>query len=716
MTKTGFKKYAIFSLIVLVLIPVVSLKIEFSNQTEGNQYNFNNLRIASNISEIDLSQLPEIDNSKWYDSKIEMLIITPNQTDFIEAVTPLMEWKNEKGLKTIILSNFSKYPGRDDAEKIRNMIKSFYEKENIKWVLLCGDAEESSIGIPIRYVYNPDVIDVGLGDHETVGGDIYKPTDYYYADLTGSWDEDNDNLWGESAKYNSNGIDEISWTHEVYVGRFPANSAEELEVMVNKSLKYEKDPFIGDWMNNMLLAGGISSFEPDEDEARLTEYIWNNYIVSEMNFTHLHKTTGSFTPSTPPPPNQEEILDFNNFDTHINTGYSTIIFAGHGSPTSFVSIGINPPVYDSNDASTSANNHMPSLLYADACTTSSYDIGDNSIGELLIKRQNAGSIGYIGALRVSWYIENDTNLEYVNRGNAKLFWKEFFEEKLFQQGKALYNSKTTYMNSEIFKSHNTSMYSEWQRKNVLTYCLLGDPELNIYTKIPKNVLNPFTEDIYEGQLVSITIKDVLNKTIPFASIHLNSSDGKYRTVYADINGTVKFRLPAQENELYEVYITGHNIIPTRFNFTTLPDGFYPEILNITWSPLTPSVSDNICFNITTFDNHSRIESVFILLSENNFKEYNFYRVLNEFEKDKITFVPNLNKLDPGIYSFLIVVRNYANNSIIAYETNFNFTVPKPFTDFVLVIASIMIVGLAGISSTTILVGIRKYKKDLRKLE
>lgn len=716
MGKRGLQKRVIFSLIILVLIPIVRLKIELSNQTEGNQNSFNNLSIASTIPEIDLSQLPEIDNSKWYDSKIEMLIITPNQTDFIEAVTPLMEWKNEKGLKTIILSNFSKYPGRDDAEKIRNMIKSFYEKEDIKWVLLCGDAEESSTGIPIRYVYNPDVRDVDLGDHEAVGGDIYKPTDYYYADLTGSWDEDNDNIWGESAKYNSNGRDEISWTHEVYVGRFPANSAEELEIMVNKSLKYEKAPFIGGWMNSMLLAGGISSITPTEDEARLTEYIWNNYVVSEMNFTHLHKTTGNFTPSTPPSPNQEEILDNNNFDTQIDTGYSTIIFAGHGSPTSFTSIGIASQVYDSNDALTSANNHMPSLLYADACTTSSYDIGDNSIGELLIKRQNAGSIGYIGALRVTWYIENDTNLEYVNRGNAKLFWKEFFEKKSFQQGKALYNSKTTYVNSEIFENYYTSMYSEWQRKNILTYCLLGDPELNIYTNIPRNVLNPFTEDIYEGQLVSITIKDVLNKTIPFASVHLNSSDGKYRTVYADVNGTAKFRLPAQPNEFYEVYITGHNIIPTLFNFTTLPNGISPEIQNITWSPLTPSVSDNICFNITTLDNHSRIESVFILLSENNFKEYNFYRVLNELDRDKITFIHDLNKLYPGIYSFLIVVRNYANNSIIAYETNFNFTVPKPFTYFVLVTVSIMIVGLAGISSTIRLVGLRRHKNDLRKLE
>ncbi|GAH11624.1 unnamed protein product, partial [marine sediment metagenome] len=66
MGKRGLEKLVIFSLIILVLIPVVSLKIELSNQTEGNQNNFNNLRIASTIPEIDLSQLPEIDNSKWY--------------------------------------------------------------------------------------------------------------------------------------------------------------------------------------------------------------------------------------------------------------------------------------------------------------------------------------------------------------------------------------------------------------------------------------------------------------------------------------------------------------------------------------------------------------------------------------------------------------------------------------------------------------------------
>ena len=59
---------------------------------------------------IDLSKLPEIDYDsiyyEWYHPKVEMLIITPDNQSFIDAVTPLTEWKNEKGVRTIILTIF----------------------------------------------------------------------------------------------------------------------------------------------------------------------------------------------------------------------------------------------------------------------------------------------------------------------------------------------------------------------------------------------------------------------------------------------------------------------------------------------------------------------------------------------------------------------------------------------------------------------------------
>ncbi|MFX1587286.1 MAG: C25 family cysteine peptidase, partial [Promethearchaeota archaeon] len=201
----NLKKFSVLSFIALILL--LSIPFRYHNKSDDFKSDpVNYLKLSTNSSNIDFSKLPEINYDIWYEPKVEMLVITPNNSDFIDAITPLVEWKNNKGLKTIILSNFSEYSGRDDAERIRNMIKSYYERENIKWVLLIGDAQENLI--PIRYVYNPDVIVVGPPEREHWNNDWdnhYKPTDFYYADLNGSWDEDNDNIFGESAEYNKNG-------------------------------------------------------------------------------------------------------------------------------------------------------------------------------------------------------------------------------------------------------------------------------------------------------------------------------------------------------------------------------------------------------------------------------------------------------------------------------------------------------------------------------
>ena len=498
MGKLGLNKYGLIILIIIILNPFIFTSV-------NGQSDARNLKITATPA-INLSQLPVINytalDAAWNDQKIEMLIIV-NDSSFLDAVTPLMEWKNEKGVKTIILSNYSSYEGRDKEEKIRNMIKDFYEKEKIQWVLLAGDTEENLI--PIREVYNPDVVEVGGESEYSTWDDDYKPTDFYYADLTGTWDDNNNSDWGESAEYNGEN-DEISWIPEVYVGRLPASNPTELSVMINKTLKYETDPYVGDWMNKMLLAGGISSYSPPEDEARLTEYIWENYVIDEVNFTHLAKTTSSFTPTIPLSPNSLGSLNSTSFRDEFNSGYSTVIIAGHSDPTQ-ITDDSHEVYYKNTDALLSNNTDMPSLFYADACTTSSYDKGDNSIGESLINRTGAGAIGYIGGLRVNWYYDDDEKLEKLNRANAKLFWREFFVEKKFQQGRALYDSKVTYMNSDYFVRGEASMIQEWQRKNVLTYNLLGDPELDVYTKVPAEIPDYFSGNIYEGQCISFQVKD-----------------------------------------------------------------------------------------------------------------------------------------------------------------------------------------------------------------
>ncbi|MGQ4875676.1 MAG: C25 family cysteine peptidase, partial [Promethearchaeia archaeon] len=236
-------KYCSIFFISIIIIPYFNLSIAYFDSI----YNTGPQKIEINTEqpEIDLSSLPKINYSQllkqYYDPNIEMIIITPDISGFVNAVKPLSDWKNKKGVKTVILSNYSQYEGSDGPEKIRNMIKSYYEKYNIRWVLLAGDAQEDIL--PIREVYNPDT--VRWKENEAVGDEYYKPTDYYYADLTGDWDNDKDGKYGEAPQDNSNGVDEIDWYPEVYVGRLPADSKSELETMVNKSLKYETDPQIG---------------------------------------------------------------------------------------------------------------------------------------------------------------------------------------------------------------------------------------------------------------------------------------------------------------------------------------------------------------------------------------------------------------------------------------------------------------------------------------
>ena len=691
------KRYIRVGIILFLISPILTVySINLQNHINAPNIADPKIALTDESLNIDSSLIPKFDNSSlqtlWENPNLEMLIVSPDNPGFINALIPLANWDNSIGLKTVILSNYSSYQGRDDAERIRNMIKDYYERYNIRWVLLAGDTDV----IPIRYVYNPDVIVVGGGESEYSNwNETYKPTDFYYASLEGNWDQDGNGIYGESAVYNANGIDEIDWTPEVYVGRLPASNAIELQTMVNKTLKYESNPYNGTWMNRMLLAGGISSYNPAEDEGRLTQFIWQNYTLGNMLFTNLVRSTSSFYPINPPLPNNQSVLNHSSFVNNFNTGYSTVIIAGHADPT-IINDASGTTFFTNTDALNTVNYNMPSLVYADACTTSSYDMGDNSIGERMIKQEASGAIGYIGGLRVTWYLDNDTNLEKLNRGNAKLFFQQFFEEHKFQQGRALYDSKVAYMNSNYF-TQETSIEYEWQRKNLLSYNLLGDPSVDIYTDYPVNASNSFLKDFYEGQLVNVTIYDIKDQVVPYARVNLITSDGKYLTSYANEQGNVVFRLPSIPNENCNITITGHNLKPTHLNITTYKDDTTPEMMSLVPIPTKLTIFDNVKFKIGTMDNQSGIESVFILLSNDDFKTYKIYRDSNSILENASNFTINISKLNPGNYKYAVLLRDYGNNTKIYYENSYHFSIEIPISLIILIIIAIGVMGLVGLT-------------------
>lgn len=664
-----------------------------------------------NVSSIELPKmkLQQI-NSQYYDSGVEMLIISPDNSGFLETLEALADWKTQKGVKALIVSNFSLYEGEDTPEKIRNLIKDYYERGNLEWVLLAGDAQENLI--PTRYVYNPDT--VRYEQSESLGDLYQKPTDYYYADLTGDWDEDGDGQYGESAMDNTNGRDEISWVPEVYVGRLPASNVEELEQMVNKTVKYEKEPFTGKWMNRMLFGAGISdrctTEDPDgENEAKLSHFIWDSYFPYYMQSTHLTQNT-EFYPS-----GITQDLSRSKFISEFDKGYSTVFAAGHGNYRL-----LNDRIetfFTNSDANGAKNQYMPSLFYADACTTAPFDLDryDNNLGENLIKIEDGGAIGYIGALRVTWYFQDDYELEALNRGNARHFWKEFFVNHKYQQGKALYDSKISYLQSDYFTKGESSIIYDFERKNLLTYNLLGDPETDIYTDIPVKAENPFQENYYAGSKINITIKNTDGQNIPYARINLQTKSGKYYTFYTNDEGYAETRLHYDFNETYTAMISGHNLIPTQYNFSTIKEQESPEILEFSWGPKDLKISENLCFNLTVQDKITGVESVFALISKNNFKTFDYYPFQKTQDIDNAQYTCLTDKFDPGRYTFLIVARDYANNIKVYYDPSFTFSIPLSLMEIFLVFIGFSVFGILGLSVFIAYQNLQRFKEFSNKM-
>ena len=162
-------------------------------------------------------------------------------------------------------------------------------------------------------------------------------------------------------------------------------------------------------------------------------------------------------------------------------------------------------------------------------------------------------------------------------------------------------------------------------------------------------------------------------------------------------------------------ITGHNLVPSHFNFTTISDTNKPEIISVDCSHQVATSLTTLCFNVDTCDNASGIKDVIELIINRQSGDHIIYTSSNLLEENRTEFNINLNKFEPGDYLMIIASRDYANNTII-YSISFQFSIPIPLTYYILIAGSIMIVGLAGISIYLVYSGIQKYSLIYKRME
>ncbi len=306
-------------------------------------------------------------------SGVDYLIIT---NDTLQAAfQPLADWKTAKGVRTVIRTTewiqANVKNGVDLQETIRNFIIDAYSKWGITYVLLGGDTEE----VPARFLYS------GFYD-----GGRSLPVDIYFGGLDGSFNDDHDSVFGEGGS-----VDNPDLYVEVYVGRLPASSVAEAQVMVQKVIDYETPTHLGYVDKHLLLAEvlfPLAWVEPDPISLNGSFFAQNldaNTLAgSDLQVTKKYETEYLY-------PGTVKLTRQCTIDS-LNAGYNMVTHIGHGFRFN-MSVG-NGSVLNA-DAAALTNTGKYSNLFMLNCTACAFNY--ESLAEVFLANPNGGCVSAIGA-------------------------------------------------------------------------------------------------------------------------------------------------------------------------------------------------------------------------------------------------------------------------------------------------------------------------------
>ena len=415
--------------------------------------------------------LPQLDPT----GACDYVIITP--TKLAASFQPLADWKSERGIRTrvIPLERINKlYPSGDGAKSIRNFLKEAYRVWGIKWVLLGGDITdiEGNPLVPCRMA------------QATVKSAEQMPADLYFSSLDGAWDSDNNGIYGEVT-------DQVDLEPEVFVGRAPVRTAEEVAAFVDKLMLYEKQPIAGLTRRGLWIGAALDETTPGKDviktiikEAKVPQDIENKILSTTDGNLNLEALT----------------TEINEYLPH------TVFFAAHGSPDLIALDGS----YYKNENVDELVNHFPHIYVATSCLTNRFD--DDSLTEHLIRNPNGGAVACWACSRYGWYTP-----ESAGYGASDLMLKDFFNllhrgylEEPPSMGEIIHRARRKFMD----RARGDGTF-RW-----LTYGmnLLGCPEMPLWTNSPQSVeVDTQVGEVIETDGVQVTVTAGGN---PVANAHV----------------------------------------------------------------------------------------------------------------------------------------------------------------------------------------------------
>ena len=370
------------------------------------------------------------------------------------------------------------------AEKIRQWLINNYSTYGIEYVLLIGDPEPyesagSGEDIPMKMCWPR---------RGAVSGQE-SPTDAFYADLTGDWDLDNDQYYGEWSDYTGSGG--VDFAMEVWVGRIPVYSAaySTLDNILQKIMDYENETTIS-WRESILLPMSFS--KPTYDGAPLAEQMMDDYLNARTysSWTQYQQGNGACSLNSTYPSDEELLGGTVVRDRWAAHDYGVVCWWGHGSSTS-ASVGCDGcwdgTLFSYTQTSFLDDDH-PSFTYQCSCTNA-YPENSNNLAYSILKQ---GGIGTVSATRVSWF-NTGVGYDYFDGSSTNSGIGYEYVERLTQSlagGRALYEAKLAV--APDIGTKNTRLMNQYD------FNLYGDPAVGLDSSSPVGGCNPFSENFNDG--------------------------------------------------------------------------------------------------------------------------------------------------------------------------------------------------------------------------
>jgi hypothetical protein len=330
-------------------------------------------------------------------------------------------------------------------------------------------------------------------------------------------------------------IDGNDYFPEMMIGRFPVQTNYALNVMINKAMSYEKSPNTTntDWFKK-----GVCT----SNDAYVSQIDTKRFTAKVM------REDGGFLVDTLMS-NPGCTMNLTDVIQTINDGRSFLNYRGEGWSYGWWA---NCYPFNTSDVSSINNGTKLTFVTSIGCGVCMFDVsGGNCFAEEWVKLGTPtslrGAVAFIGAVSNTHTTYNN----YMDKG----IYVGMFREGLETPGQGLQRGR-------LLMYQTFGALDAWVEYQYRVFCILGDPSVHIWKKIPLavNVDHPACVPItYSDNIITVTHSST---GLPVTNAQVTiTSDSVFATGYTDTTGKVTLGITPLTTDSLTITVRGMDVIP-----------------------------------------------------------------------------------------------------------------------------------------------------------